>query len=157
MLLSLHCPLLLEVDLISCPLISAISLLQLFRTSHHLRELSLQACTAITDAGFPPPQSSLLVAADPLPPLVTQRGLQVAQPLPLSYQPQIRQFDHLRYLDLTSLNLISDDAVRGIVKHAPRIRNLILAKCAHLTDDAVEAICGLGKHLHYLHMGHMSL
>lgn len=156
-LLSLHCPLLLEVDLISCPLITAVSLLQLFRTSHHLRELSLLACTSITDAGFPPPFPSLLPAPSDVPaPLLTQRGLAVPAPLSLAYQPQIRQFDHLRYLDLTSLNLISDDAVRGIVKHAPRIRNLILAKCAGLTDDAVEAICGLGKHLHYLHMGHMA-
>ena len=24
----------------------------------------------------------------------------------------------------------------------------------HLTDAAVEAICVLGKHLHYLHLGH---
>ncbi|KAK4703175.1 F-box and leucine-rich repeat protein GRR1, partial [Phenoliferia sp. Uapishka_3] len=155
-LLSLHCPLLLEVDLISCPLISSLSLLQLFRTSHHLRELSLQACTSITDTGFPPQIPSLLPPPSSTTTLTTTTGTEIEAPLSLIHEPRIRQFDHLRYLDLTSLNLISDEAVRGIVKHAPRIRNLILAKCAGLTDDSVEAICGLGKHLHYLHMGHMA-
>lgn len=74
----------------------------------------------------------------------------------LRYLPPIRTFDHLRYLDLTGLTGLTDDAVTGIVRFMPRIRNLIVAKCTGLTDDAVVAICGLGRHLHYLHMGHVS-
>ncbi|KAL1739899.1 hypothetical protein HDZ31DRAFT_48577, partial [Schizophyllum fasciatum] len=51
---------------------------------------------------------------------------------------------------------ITDDAIEGIIAHAPKIRNLVLSKCSKLTDRAVENICKLGKHLHYLHLGHAS-
>jgi F-box and leucine-rich repeat protein GRR1 len=30
----------------------------------------------------------------------------------------------------------------------------VLAKCRHITDRAVAAICRLGKNLHYIHLGH---
>lgn len=69
----------------------------------------------------------------------------------------MKMMDHLRYLDLTSLNSLTDDAIEGIVKYMPKIRNLILAKCTRLTDESVYSICQLGKHLHYLHLGHVSL
>ncbi|KAM0745617.1 RNI-like protein [Meredithblackwellia eburnea MCA 4105] len=159
-LLALHCPLLLEVDLIFCVNITSLSLLQLLRSSTHLRELSLQACTAITDTGFPPVNAVSRRSSspgDPLPPLVSAAtGREIPQPILLTAPPHIRNFDHLRYLDLTSLEFITDIAISGIVRHCPRIRNLVLAKCSLLTDKSVEAVCALGKHLHYLHMGHMS-
>ena len=87
--------------------------------------------------------------------VMTTNGTTLQMPIPLRHHPALKQFDHLRYLDLTSLSLLTDDAVAGIVKYAPRIRNLILTKCVGLTDDAVLSICALGKHLHYLHMGHV--
>jgi len=37
---------------------------------------------------------------------------------------------------------------------APRLRNLVLAKCKEITDTAVYAISRLGKNLHYVHLGH---
>jgi len=37
---------------------------------------------------------------------------------------------------------------------APRLRNLVLAKCRNITDIAVNAISKLGKNLHYVHLGH---
>jgi F-box and leucine-rich repeat protein GRR1 len=67
-----------------------------------------------------------------------------------------RTFDHLRILDITNCSTISDAAIEGIVTHVPRIKNLILAKCTRLTDDAVYSIAKLGKNLHYLHLGHVS-
>ncbi|KAN0061017.1 SCF ubiquitin ligase complex subunit [Thecaphora frezii] len=67
-----------------------------------------------------------------------------------------RLFDHLRILDLTSCNSITDDTVEGIVANVPRIKNLILAKCTRLTDESVYSISKLGKNLHYLHLGHVS-
>jgi F-box and leucine-rich repeat protein GRR1 len=58
-------------------------------------------------------------------------------------------------LDLTTgCALITDDAVDRIISHASKIRNLVLSKCIHLTVRTVENICVLGKHLHYLHLGH---
>ncbi|EPQ28235.1 uncharacterized protein PFL1_04062 [Pseudozyma flocculosa PF-1] len=70
--------------------------------------------------------------------------------------PSQRLFDHLRILDLTSCNSITDDTVEGIVANVPRIKNLILAKCTRLTDESVYSISRLGKNLHYLHLGHVS-
>lgn len=41
-----------------------------------------------------------------------------------------------------------------IIDVAPRLRNLVLAKCRNITDVAVNAISKLGKNLHYVHLGH---
>lgn len=171
-LLSLNCPLLLEVDLIFCPRITSLALLQLFRTSHHLRELSLQACVEVTDEAFPTQEMVAALGstrqynladdretASSEPegePLVASDGSLIKRPIPIYAPPKLKPFDHLRYLDLTSLTQLTDDALAGIVKYMPKIRNLIVAKCSRLSDDAVYSICQLGKHLHYLHLGHVS-
>lgn len=154
-LLSLSCPLLLEVDLVFCPLITSVALFQLFSTSHHLRELSLASCSEINDDAFPAVEAMITEDIPVGAMITTANGEQLQLPIPLRYNPALKSFDHLRYLDLTSLSLLTDDAIAGIVKYAPRIRNLILAKCVGLTDEAVLSICSLGKHLHYLHMGHV--
>ncbi|PWZ03354.1 RNI-like protein, partial [Testicularia cyperi] len=70
--------------------------------------------------------------------------------------PQSRLFDHLRILDLTNCNSISDDTVEGIVANVPRLKNLLLTKCTRLTDESLYSISKLGKNLHYLHLGHVS-
>ncbi|GAA6061118.1 hypothetical protein JCM10212_006149 [Sporobolomyces blumeae] len=184
-LLSLHCPLLLEVDLGLCFGISSTSLQQLLRTSHNLRELCLNGCSSLTDDGFPDPSTLSLplqhsssyssTQASPLPsgstvssadpsrasspgpdPLKAPSGTMVRRPPPLNSPPALHAFDHLRYLDLTSLTLLTDQAVAGIVKFMPKIRNLILAKCSRLTDESLYSICSVGKHLHYLHLGHVN-
>ena len=68
----------------------------------------------------------------------------------------VRMFDHLRILDLTNCDTISDAAIDGIISNVPRLRNLILAKCTRLTNESVFSISRLGKNLHYLHLGHVS-
>lgn len=88
--------------------------------------------------------------------LLTSSGALIPRPTPLRSPPALRPYDHLRYLDVTACAHLSDQAVAGIVKYCPRLRNLMLAKCTRLTDEALFAICGLGKHLHYLHLGHVS-
>ncbi|KAK8045790.1 F-box domain-containing protein [Apiospora saccharicola] len=71
----------------------------------------------------------------------------------------------LRELRLASCDLIDDGAflnlppltdraVEKIVDVAPRLRNLVLAKCGNMTDSAVYAISKLGRNLHYVHLGH---
>jgi F-box and leucine-rich repeat protein GRR1 len=132
------CPLLLEVDLVSCTQTTDDALHALWRHTHHLRELSLAHCIDVTDNGFPSRDN-----AD-----------NIVIPGPEPYIGP-RQFDHLRYLDLTSLTGVTDEAIDGIVSTMPRIRNLILAKCVNLTDESVYSICRLGKHIHYLHLGHV--
>lgn len=65
-------------------------------------------------------------------------------------------FDHVRYLDLTGMINLNDIAMAGIVATMPNVRNVVLAKCSNLTDESVFSICRLGKHIHFLHLGHVS-
>lgn len=63
--------------------------------------------------------------------------------------------ENLRVLDLTFCKL-TDDAVEGIVTHAPKIQSLILSGCSLLTDRAVGSICKLGEHLDVLMLAHVA-
>ncbi|KAJ6628796.1 hypothetical protein B0H10DRAFT_2160758 [Mycena sp. CBHHK59/15] len=150
--LALSCPLLLEIDLNHCKLITDISIRDIWTHSNHMREMRLSHCPELTDAAFPAPpkvDGAGVVTPDapnPFPSTVHSDDL---PPLVLS-----SSFEHLRMLDLTACSLVTDDAVDGIIAHAPRIRNLVLSKCGLLTDRSVENICKLGRYLHYLHLGH---
>ncbi|KAK4050554.1 SCF ubiquitin ligase complex subunit [Microbotryomycetes sp. JL221] len=165
-LLSQLCPLLLEVDVVFCTRITSLALHQLFRTSHHLRELSLQGCSDVTDDGFPTQRMVSTFGSKDVTlddetmedgePLVANDGSLVIRPPKLYALPKLRMLENLRFLDLTSLTSLTDGAIAGIIKYMPKIRNLILAKCSRLTDEAVYSICHLGKHLHYLHLGHVT-
>lgn len=68
--------------------------------------------------------------------------------------PPGQTYEHLRILDLTSCQRVTDRAVERIIEAAPRLRNVVLAKCRNITDQAVFAISKLGKNLHYVHLGH---
>lgn len=200
MLLSIHCPLLLEIDLAFCTSVSQHAIMQLFRTSTCLREISLPGCTGLTDEGFPDANELQLVsafdtvhhhqnggagsyphsgyaspsypyhlngggssAASSAPgtpgsgtePLVSTSGFSLPRPQPIRSPPAYKPFDQLRYIDVTSCGSLTDAAVAGLAKYCPKLRNLMLGKCTRLTDDALFAICGIGKHLHYLHLGHV--
>lgn len=144
------CPMLLEIDLNHCELVSDVSVRLVWTHLTHMREMRLSHCLLLTDAAFPAPfrpdtdvvnpfASSNANRTDDLPPLIINRT-----------------FENLRMLDLTACALVTDEAIEGIVSHAPKIRNLVLSKCILLTDKAVETICRLGRHLHYLHLGHAS-
>lgn len=62
--------------------------------------------------------------------------------------------DNLRVLDLTQCQ-ITDEAVEGIVCHAPRIQTFILSGCALLTDSALYSIAKLGDNLDVLMLAHV--
>lgn len=79
-------------------------------------------------------------------------------PLPINttlLRPVADTFDHLRVVDLTACSELRDPAIVNLVKNAPKLRNLTLAKCSKLTDISLEAVAKLGKSLHYLHLGHV--
>jgi len=142
------CPLLLEIDLNNCKQITDLSIRDIWIYSTHMREMRLANCV-LTDAAFPstrnttahpnssPFSTSTSKLVEHLPPLILSRSL-----------------EHLRMLDLTACALLTDDAIEGVISHAPKIRNLVLSKCVLLTDRTVENICRLGRHIHYLHLGH---
>lgn len=150
--LAISCPLLLEIDLNYCGLITDVSIRDIWVYSTYMREMRVSHCSQLTDAAFPaPPKPEGMALPDssrPFPSHIAD-GCTELPPLVMS-----RSLDHLRMLDLTACSLVTDDAIEGIISHAPKIRNLVLSKCGLLTDRSVENICKLGRHLHYLHLGH---
>jgi len=150
--LAKSCPLLLEIDLNHCELITDVSIRDIWTYSTHMREMRLSHCVELTDAAFPAPLKPETNGQPDVPNPFPSFGTKTADQLP----PLVlsRSFEHLRMLDLTACSLVTDDAVEGIISHAPKIRNLVLSKCGLLTDRSVENICRLGRHLHYLHLGH---
>lgn len=151
-----NCPLLIEIDLNSCIRVGEAAARDIWLNCLHLRELRLAQCSLIGDNAFPVPpklapqnstSSSTSTAAEQA---MSRLIVPISPPLLLS-----RPLVHLRQLDLMSLQ-ITDDAVAGIIVNAPKLRNLVLAKCSLLTDRAVRSIAGLGRHLQFLHLGHAS-
>lgn len=63
--------------------------------------------------------------------------------------------ENLRLLDV-SFCKITDEAIEGIVSHAPRIQTFILSGCSLLTDKALESISKLYDHLDVLMLAHVS-
>ena len=148
----------------------------IWRNLSRLRELSVYGCD-LTDSAFPVKEGdhALIPALTPPAPTLEQLHAQAAlsgdhtlpsiedvmmsarqQSLSTYVSVPARNFEHLRYLDLTALNRLSDTGIANIIANMPRIRNLILAKCSNLTDASVLSVCKLGKHLHYLHLGHVN-
>jgi F-box and leucine-rich repeat protein GRR1 len=70
-------------------------------------------------------------------------------------RPLAPTFDHLRIVDLTACSEFDDQTLINLIKSAPKLRNLTLAKCVRLTDLGMEHVAKLGKQLHYLHLGHV--
>ncbi len=145
------CPLLLEVDLNHCKLITDLSVRDIWIYCSQMREMKLSHCPDLTDAAFPAPLKEQVLQSEVPNPFPSSAPINPDKLPPLDIS---RTFEHLRMLDLTACPLVTDDAVEGIISHAPKIRNLVLSKCTLLTDRSVENICRLGRHLHYLHLGH---
>ncbi len=179
------CPLILEYDLQGLEKVTDVSMRQIWLNSAHVRELRLNGNALLTDEGFPclkampvlltPDEErdiSLVLgrthtanSSDSEGSSTESRATSSStkdlrssiarQPI-LRTTPVTRKFDYLRTVDLTGCTLVTDQAIEAIVSNATRIRMLTLAKCGLLTDAALESICRLGKHLHLLHLGHVS-
>ena len=114
--------------------------------SRQLRTLRVARCHQLNDKAFPSslgPDMPNFSHEKPLPPRPTT-WLDELQPLTLHHTAH-----NLRVLDLSSCN-ITDDAIEGIVAHAPRIQSFILSGCTALTDRSLESISKLGPHLDVL-------
>lgn len=155
--LTVSCPLLLEIDLNNCQGITDLAVRSIWEHAHNMREIKLAHCSALTTAAFPTPLrlsgNTRSEGPNPFSGNNTATALSTSDLQPLHIN---RIFEQLRILDLTACNLIADEAIEGIISHAPKIRVLILSKCTALTDRSVETICKLGKYLHDLHLGHVS-
>lgn len=150
--LAKNCPLLLEIDLNHCHLVTDFGVRSLWRHCNQMREMRLAHCPELTDSAFPAPlrvEQRALLDFDPFHSPGNHDLGKLLPPLVLD-----RSFENIRMLDLTACSKITDNAIEGIVSHAPKIRNLVLSKCSLLTDRALEVISKLGRTLHYLHLGH---
>lgn len=156
--LAQKCPLLIEIDLTGCINVGDAAVRDIWMHCSHLRELRLGRCINLGDTAFPVPQR--LASSNNQPDQSNYRfqnsNSDPARLIMPTLPPLLLQkpLTHLRQLDLMSLR-ITDDAVAGIVSNAPKLRNLVLAKCTFLTDAAVRSISELGKHLQLLHLGHV--
>nr|GAT60003.1 predicted protein [Mycena chlorophos] len=148
------------LELCDLPLLSALSVRDIFTYSRKLRTLRLARCSLLTDKAFPavspsraatPSATSNSSGVDkPLPPRPTS-WLEEIPPLVLRHTA-----DNLRVVDLSFVNSITDAAIDGLVSHAPRIQNLRLSGCKKLSDRTLESICKLGDHLDVLILAHVS-
>lgn len=151
------CPRLVELELCDLPLLTAVSVRDIWSFSRKLRTLRLSRCTLLTDKAFPSASradstntTSELVIDKPLPPRPIT-WLEELSPLILRHKAE-----NLRVLDLGYCAKLTDEAVAGIVFHAPKIQTLNLSGCVALTDRTIESICELGENLDILMMAHVS-
>ncbi|KAG0125837.1 hypothetical protein HOY82DRAFT_492427 [Tuber indicum] len=147
--LSENCKFLRRLKLNDCNLLTNSTVISLAENCPQLLEVDLHKCHNITD-------ESVLHMFNQLRQL---RELRLAYCDLLTDDAFLklpnRTYELLRILDLTGCRLLTDQSVGKIVSIAPRLRNLILAKCENITDRAVtHSITKLGKNLHYLHLGH---
>ena len=146
------CSRLVELELCDLPLLTAVPVRDLWSFSRKLRTLRLARCSLLPDKAFP----SAVDPTDgsenekPLPPTPVT-WLEELPPLVLRHTAE-----NLRILDLGYCAKITDDAIAGIVAHAPKIQSLVLSGCVALTDRAVENICKLGDNLDTLMMAHVT-
>lgn len=151
------CSRLVEVELCDLPLLTAVSVRDLWSYSRKLRTLRLARCALLTDKAFPSPSGSITDGPDPtaddekpLPPS-PKTWLEELPPLILRHTAE-----NLRILDLGYCPKITDDAIAGIIAHAPKIQSLVLSGCVALTDDAISSICHLRDNLDTLMMAHVA-
>ena len=153
--LARSCPLLLEIDLAHVPQLSNATLHAIFLNAAHLRELRLNGNLNLSNDGVPDLPALVDMSEDEAERAASSYPWYAVDGTTLR-RPIADAFEHLRLVDLTGCGGLGDVAIDHLVTNAPKLRNLTLAKCVGLTDTAVESIARLGKHLHYLHLGHVS-
>ena len=151
------CPRLVELELCDLPLLTAVSVRDIWSFSRKLRTLRLSRCTLLTDKAFPSVSgidstntTTELTFDKPLPPR-PNTWLEELPSLILRHRAE-----NLRVLDLGYCIKLTDEAVVGIISHAPKIQTLNLSGCVTLTDRSMESICELGGNLDILMMAHVS-
>lgn len=142
---------LVELELNDQPLMTAVSVRDIWSYSRKLRTLMLARSPQLTDSALPSPIKTLTVPASEEKPLPARpyTWLDSLPPLILRHTAI-----DLRVLDLSYCPKLTDAAVEGVVTHAPLLRSLSLAGCPNLTDKAVESICKLGLHINNLNLAH---
>jgi len=144
---------LVELELCDEPLVSAVSVRDIWTYSRKLRVLRLARCPLLIDKALPSPMKKggqLSTGSDkPLPhrPSTWPDGM----PALILRHTAV----DLRVLDLSYCTKLTDDGIEGVLVHAPSLHTLSLAGCTNLTDRTVENICKIGVQLGALTLAHM--
>ena len=110
----------LELDLSYCELITDASVRLIWTHLIHICELCLSHCSSLTNAAFPASVKPD-VQPDVPNPFLTSTTTKNDDLSPfLSTTP----LEDLRMLDLSACSLITDEAIKGIILHAPKIQGL---------------------------------
>ena len=125
---------LVELNLRRCNLITDASVRLIWRHLIHMSELRLSCCSLLTDAAFPAPPK-LDVQLDALKPFPTSSATKNHNLSPLVIR------EHLSFLDVSGCSLITEDAIGGVVSHAPKIELVYLSGCVRVERVQVESIC----------------
>ncbi|KAF8842703.1 RNI-like protein [Paxillus ammoniavirescens] len=145
---------LVELELSDEPLLTALSVRDIWAYSRKLHTLMLARCPLLTDKAFPSPiKKGSKPSKGPDKPL-PHRPLTWLDELP----PLILRHTavDLRVLDLSYCTKLTDDGIEGVIVHAPSLHTLSLAGCTNLTDRTVVNICKLGVQLGTLTLAHVS-
>ncbi|KAI0722635.1 RNI-like protein [Earliella scabrosa] len=139
-----------QLEMDGLPLVTAVSLRDVWTFARGLKHWTLSACPNVTDAGFPwVPACAELPASQER----EDRRRTWMETLPPLVLPGTHTLDGLSVLDLAHCARLTDAAVLGIAAHAPNIRHLNLAGCIELTDRALHALCALARHLRVVDLG----
>ncbi|XP_006460346.1 hypothetical protein AGABI2DRAFT_184837 [Agaricus bisporus var. bisporus H97] len=149
------CAWLVELEVGNLPSLTPLAIRDIWSFARRLRTLRVPNCPLLTDSAFPSAVSdsgSISSQGEDEKPLPHRPNtwLEILPPLILRHKAE-----SLRVLDLTACN-ITDEAIDGVVFHAPRIHSLILTGCSRLTDRALESIARLRDHLDILVLAHVS-
>lgn len=164
---------LLELDLASIPQLSNDSTVSIFLNSAGLRELRMNDNEIISSLAIPDLGALSHLEGDAFceevgaypwylanvrsPKAMANKSLYPPGIDMTLLRPVTTVFDQLRLVDFTSCRSLGDQAIDNLVQNAPQLRSVTLAKCTALTDVAINSLARLGKHLHYLHLGHVYL
>ncbi|KAG2077262.1 RNI-like protein [Suillus decipiens] len=144
-------PRLVELELNDQPLMTAVSVRDIWSYSRKLRTLTLARSPQLTDSALPSPIKTLTPQPSGEKPLPARPHTWLDRLPPLILHHTAID---LRVLDLSHCLKLTDAGVEGIVTHAPLLRSLAFAGCPNLTDKALESISKLGLHLGNLTLAH---
>ena len=155
-----------ELDLSDLPLITPHSVREIWTFSKQLYSLKLSRCKNLTDKAFPSPlptestfrlggRRSLVV-----PPAPASAPAQPKQPdgasatstswvnnLPPLILPSHHILHHLQHVDISHCTRLTDDAIAGLIEHAPHITELNVAGCVNMTNRIMQSISRVADHL----------
>ncbi|KAG8534043.1 uncharacterized protein KY384_000886 [Bacidia gigantensis] len=176
-----NCMRLQGLNITDCSKVTDESLIEVAENCHALKRLKLNNCSLVTD-------ESILAVAESCPSMLEIDLHQCRQVTNASITALIRQgrqlrelrvghchmltdnaflelpkniaFDSLRILDLTACHHLRDEAIEKIIDAAPRLRNLVLAKCREInrssrhciqiTDTAVMQLVKVCNRIRYI-------